>query len=484
MHDFAAHLVFGYFTGPAPFTADRAKLAEMIEDLGDLKAASPVPTAGLLGVHPGLKTGDTAFAAKVKTFIAKWTAPSKGPLAAISFMGVRTPEPWIFFALKPAAGGTFVPAPQSAGRLARPDARFGGQILPRSTGVNTGTAGKIVSTAALFERHPAANLDEPAAAGLPQPLRKDIPDYVANPKFAHVFNTDCVSCHTETTRRELLSLSDHAGTFRYARPDGISGVNPAVVPRDDWNVRNFGWFRRDATITLRAANETPTRSPRFAGSPRRRAPPSSPSQAQLLRVSFRPEPRRAPAPPPPPPPSAEPAVPVATALTLVMEAKSPQDMQALRALIAGMQAKPPDQNPIRIALNELRIVHYARFVFLDDRPPRDHHHVRRHLRGLHRRLREHHRRRVQRADEARQGRAAAARAGQPRGLPGLRAGARQGRGAAVLQRVSRPDRRRDPDAPARGGREEGATAMNAPVGPAAPPSLRVIAALRDILVKP
>ena len=50
-----------------------------------------------------------------------------------------------------------------------------------------------------------------------------------------------------------------------------------------------------------------------------------------------------------------------------MEAKSPQDMQALRALIAGMQAKPPDQNPIRIALNELGLVHFARFVFIDDR---------------------------------------------------------------------------------------------------------------------
>jgi len=375
VHDLAAHLVFGYVTGPAPFKADQAKLAEVINDLADLKAASPAPTAGPLGVHPGLKTRDAAFAARVKAFIVKWTAPSRGPLAAISFMGIDAPEPWIFFALKPAAGGRFVPAPQPTlgGSHAQMISFRGGlEIAPRSTGVNTGAAGKIVSTAPLFDDDVAATLDQPAAAGLPQPLRQDIPNYIANPKFSHVFNTDCVSCHTETTRRQLLSLADHAGTFRYARPDGISGVDPAVVPRSDWNVRNFGWFRQDATITQRAANEIAqsVAAIRRLGTAPAAAPTDAP-QAQLLRVSFRPEPRHpAPmamqTPPTAMPPAAKPVVPVATALTLVMEAKSPQDMQALKALIGGMQAKPPDQNPIRLALNALRIVHFARFVFLDD----------------------------------------------------------------------------------------------------------------------
>lgn len=378
VHDFAAHLVFGYFTGTAPFKADEAKMAEIIRDLGDLKAASPAPTAGPLGVHPGLKTRNAAFTAKVTAFIAKWTAPSKGPLAAISFMGVETPEPWIFFALKPAAGGKFVAAPQPT--LGKSHAQMisfrdgNAEIQPLSTGVNTGAAGKIVSTAPLFDDTLAANLDEPAAAGLPQPQRKDIPNYVANPKFTHVFNTDCVSCHTESTRRELRSLSDYAGPFLYARADGISGVDPAVVPRNDWNVRNFGWFGQDATITLRAANEiadSVAAIRRLGAAPA--APPSGAPQAQLLRVSFRPEPRPTAAvttqtPPPATPPTAAKApVPVATPLTLVMEAKSPQDMQALKALVAGMQAKPPDQNPIRVALNELGLVHFARFVFLDDK---------------------------------------------------------------------------------------------------------------------
>ena len=68
------------------------------------------------------------------------------------------------------------------------------------------------------------------------------------------------------------------------------------MPQNDWNVRNFGWFGQDATITLRAANEiadSVAAIRRLAAAPA--APPSGAPQAQLLRVSFRPEPRRAPA---------------------------------------------------------------------------------------------------------------------------------------------------------------------------------------------
>ena len=375
VHDMAAHLVFGYFTGATPpFKADQGKLAEVVAALADLKAASPAPTSGPLGVHPGLKTRDAAFARKVQAFIARFTAPSKGPLAAISFMGIDTPEPWIFFALKPAPAGTFVPAPQATmgGSHAQMISfRSGVEIMPLSTGKNTGSAGKIISTAALFERDARTRLDNPAADGVPRMLRQDIPDYIANPEVTHVFNTDCVSCHTESTRRRVLNLGNHVSEARYARPADISGVDPAVLPKDKWNVRNFGWFETEATVSMRAANEA---AESVAVLRRMAAPtaPASPStQAQLLRVSFRREPRRTtpvtlPATQPAPSASTAP-IPVATPLTLVMEAKSPQDLQALKALIAGMQGKPPDQNPIRLALNRLRIVHYARFVFLDDR---------------------------------------------------------------------------------------------------------------------
>ncbi len=52
-------------------------------------------------------------------------------------------------------------------------------------------------------------------------------------------------------------------------------------------------------------------------------------------------------------------------LTLVMKIKSRTDYKQLNALLHQMQSMPPDQNPIWRALNKLRTVHFARFVFLD-----------------------------------------------------------------------------------------------------------------------
>lgn len=53
-------------------------------------------------------------------------------------------------------------------------------------------------------------------------------------------------------------------------------------------------------------------------------------------------------------------------LTLVMRIKSPEDFQKLQARIQQIQAAPAEENPIWIALDKLRIVHFARFVFLEN----------------------------------------------------------------------------------------------------------------------
>jgi hypothetical protein len=53
-------------------------------------------------------------------------------------------------------------------------------------------------------------------------------------------------------------------------------------------------------------------------------------------------------------------------LTLVMRIKSPQDFQELEARIRQIQSVPPERNPIWIALDKLKIVHFARFVFLEN----------------------------------------------------------------------------------------------------------------------
>ena len=58
---------------------------------------------------------------------------------------------------------------------------------------------------------------------------------------------------------------------------------------------------------------------------------------------------------------------VANPLTLIMTVKSNQDYKALEALIKGLQKQPLGQNPITVALTKLATVHFARFVFLNEK---------------------------------------------------------------------------------------------------------------------
>jgi hypothetical protein len=62
-----------------------------------------------------------------------------------------------------------------------------------------------------------------------------------------------VSRHTETAQPLTKNVKNFA----------VPGVNKAVLPKETWNVRNFGWFPSflqggpaAATITRRAAAET------------------------------------------------------------------------------------------------------------------------------------------------------------------------------------------------------------------------------------
>jgi hypothetical protein len=57
---------------------------------------------------------------------------------------------------------------------------------------------------------------------------------------------------------------------------------------------------------------------------------------------------------------------VQSPLTLVMKIKSPADYQALRLRLDQIQSLPPDQNRSTVALTNIKTVHFARFVFLEN----------------------------------------------------------------------------------------------------------------------
>jgi hypothetical protein len=53
-------------------------------------------------------------------------------------------------------------------------------------------------------------------------------------------------------------------------------------------------------------------------------------------------------------------------LTLIMTIKSAADYAQLNGLLQQIQSAPPEKNPIWAALDRLKSVHFARFVFLAD----------------------------------------------------------------------------------------------------------------------
>lgn len=341
VHDFAAHLTYNFATlangKPAP---DTTVFAKIIKDLVELKQElkqAGISTDDTLGVHPGFLVNNEPLTEKLRTLLK--THLSGARLQGIGFMGIRPPEPWIFFLMRRMDNGQFQSVPLTSAnghkaiQLITIDSRF---VIPDPTTSTFGGALRV-STAQVFRAN--GNLDAAAdgklIAALGRPLLvREIPDVVANPKLANVFNMDCVSCHTETSLRQTRNIppADPALVF----PGPAPKAN--VLPVDDWNVRNFGWGvgRRDrvmATVVQRTANE------------------AAQSAEMINRVYLGAQAMH---------------TPVSNPLTLLLKASNQTEYDLLKTEVVALQALPPAQNPIVQALERLRSVHYARFVFLDE----------------------------------------------------------------------------------------------------------------------
>jgi hypothetical protein len=294
VHDFTAHLVYSYAAPkeaakPGFLTAanqDEAKFRAILDDLGALKVmlkAKGIDTQGVpLGVHPGLRdsAGGAGFAAAVRALLTRHVNVKN--LFAMAFMGLpdASPEPWIFVAASNSGDGTFAAGqvPAIGFKPAQMFDRKDGDPLvvpvPVPTNRNPITNFLLtpigdrrgVATSALFDPNVKLNSTAQVNASGDPILDSDgltnseIADLIANPEKSHFFSNDCFSCHSESTRRAILKLPASA-TFAYKLPNGVSGVEPAVVPTSIWNVRNFGWFPAgngviSPTVSHRTANET------------------------------------------------------------------------------------------------------------------------------------------------------------------------------------------------------------------------------------
>lgn len=287
MHDTAAHLIFGFTAGanapaqpgclprPIPdlvaFKAITAELAALRTKLSDGQlGANRVTTSGVrLGVHPGLSDATTAdnVREEMKAFLERHISDQR--LSAMAIMGLPAgaSAPWIFLsmlnvppgALPSLPNGGFVPVHgptldgQQFSQMLNP-AGASPRVVPvpntnNRNPITCQNAGAPVagppiaqrsgaSTAILFNNPPPPN------------EAKEILDLIADPVRSHFFNTDCISCHTET-RRSMDLLQVRA----------FDGIDTAALPNGQWNVRNFGWSPPiegpvQATVTRRAAAET------------------------------------------------------------------------------------------------------------------------------------------------------------------------------------------------------------------------------------
>ena len=233
----------------------------------------------MLDVHRGLANPKTAKAVRDALVKVLERHLDGGKLTAMAIMGLADngPEPWVFMAMAPDHKATFPTLPQGNFQAVPAAALIGlefaealavtekPQVVPTPapdnlnpiTCRNNLTSGaaalppaerKGLATAALFDLgdKEVKNPEEVAKV-------KETVDLIADPTRSHFFNTDCVSCHTDT-RRALELLGERE----------IPGVAAGALPKDKWNARNFGWFPGSilhpspnvATVTRRTAAET------------------------------------------------------------------------------------------------------------------------------------------------------------------------------------------------------------------------------------
>jgi len=268
IHDYTVHLPFNFvLNAQPPFSPDKAAFTDILKDLLELKASLlSIPNSesmdGPLKVNNNLS--NHTFSKKVATFLHNNLSENR--LILIAFMGIAKSDQWVFFDLD--LLDTKSTSPNSQLLHVKPGTSNGfvGNRIDNKINNNFEDC-KGISTAILFDSNIQSKLDtsveclNSAKNIITPPLVKDIPNIIANPSLSNVLNTDCVSCHTESSRRSILGLGD-LDTYQFQLPELEPFVLSEFLPKDKWNVRNFGWFTKDVLtdpkpiISSRTANET------------------------------------------------------------------------------------------------------------------------------------------------------------------------------------------------------------------------------------
>ena len=281
VNDVAGHLIFDFLTGvDTPAQAgcaprrkpDLVEFKKIVAELAVLRTSlangqlgqNKVTTSGPMAVHPGLVDPTTASNVRLemKKFLERHISSAR--LNEMALMGTPSGSsaPWIFLAMLnfhpgdrpdlPSGGVVAVPGPTLDGtqiaQMLQPPAVA---PAPHTNNLNPITCkNAAVPTANV----PIANrngLSTSTVFANPQAsaANQQILALIADPTKSHFFNTDCISCHTETRRAMTVFQTQ---TF--------PGIDPSVLPPGDYTLRNFGWAAVDGPVrgivTRRTAAET------------------------------------------------------------------------------------------------------------------------------------------------------------------------------------------------------------------------------------
>jgi hypothetical protein len=286
--DTAVHLIFSFTAGfgaaPHPgclqltapdlvaFTMIVAEVADLRTKLsqGQLGASRIISSDLPLGIHPGLAEPITRnnVRQEMKAFLERHLSDQRLTAMAIMGLPAGAPAPWIFLAMAKLPPGLLPSLPNGGFVPVTSPALDGQQFAEMLNPV--GVSPRVVPEPHTNNRSPITCVNaalRPPGPPLSERLGSataelfanestapdtigDVLDLIADPTRSHFFNTDCVSCHTDTRRAmDLLNVTN------------IAGINSAVLPNGQYNVRNFGWSPPiegpvQGTVTRRAAAET------------------------------------------------------------------------------------------------------------------------------------------------------------------------------------------------------------------------------------
>jgi hypothetical protein len=280
--DIAGHLIFDFIVLPPDpalsadcfprFQADMKSFDLVVADVAALRTKlnngqlgpHAVSTTGVpLGIHPGLADPATANSVRneMLSFLERHVSAQRLGSMAIAGLPANAPAPWIFLSILGDRAGHFGPAhgptldgAQQFAQMLNPD-RTDPRVVPEphTNNLNPITCknAAVLPTSLPIAQRSGVSTSSVFATPTPSDDRvKQILDTIADPTKSFFFNTDCVSCHTETRRAmDLLKVTD------------IEGIKTAALPHGQWDVRNFGWSPTakgpaQATVTRRTAAET------------------------------------------------------------------------------------------------------------------------------------------------------------------------------------------------------------------------------------